>query len=321
MGRSSAAFLVLAAIGAAATAVLYFVTRPKAAAAEESIQAPEFPQGAYPTDDPFAPIGSGAPTGVMRPPIVQETPHYTEPGPDIPEDYAVLAELERQERKECPWDNSIFATISACDHHIIDVHGGAPNEDRSGPIPGSVPLLRYQKIPFLLRVRDNTVGRNPVINQFVELKRPSGEVVQADYTDANGCIDFLNLDPGTYRVVIDALPTYSQVDLSYDVDFLPERVTLYDFSGNPVEMEFMRPYLINIRLDSPGWSVIEERAITGEVAPGPVPLDSVNIVDSLNAARFGYPVLALKIGRFDAKMSDGSDITTQELTLIGTWRG
>lgn len=307
---NKAALVIIAVVGAAAAAALYFVTRPVEPESTEQVET-----GAV--DVPGGAIGSGAPTGEMQPPIVQEEPHFSEPTVEA-NDYDVLAQLERDEKKECPWDNSLFATVSACDHHILDVHGGAPNANRTEAIPGAVPLLRYQKIPFLLRVRDES--QNPIINQFVEFKRTTGEVVQADYTDSNGCIDFFNLDPGQYRVVIDALPTYSQIDLVYDIQFLPEQVTLYDFSGNPVRMEFMKPYLVDVVMSPPGWSVIQEIVNLGVRAPGPVPISSLESSDALSADKNGYNDLANRISRVVVGVSDGSDITVQELTLIAIWR-
>lgn len=323
---NKAALIVFGVVSAAVAAVLYIFFKPTEPSGEG-----EFLEGGIQNcyiDEQgrevcVAGLEEGS-DGMMQDPIEQEDPHAGEPITD-PDDYAVLAQFEREERKECPWDYSRFDSIASCYHHILDVHGGAPGPGRELQ-PNKVPLLRYQKIPVLVRVTDGEGF--PVIGQLVELKRMDGAVVKADYTDGSGGVDFLGLDPGQYRITIDALPAYSQVDLVYTFDFIPEKVTLNDFSGNPVEMEFMQPYLQAITLRPPGWSLIATTAPT-IVAPGPIPaptvgvsLDDIRMSDGIGVSWILGPLageaLSLKIGKHTAGVPQS--FTSQELLYIAEGR-
>lgn len=328
--------LLVIALGAAIAAV-YVMTKPTdpitgdlgGPAMDTYIDGPPAPLSA---DE----VASGGPSGDLPPAIVQEDPHYGAPSAPA-EEYAVLAEMERADKMVCPWDNMIFTSLAGCFHHILNSHGGArgPNGE---VLEGQVPLLRYQKIPLLVRVVDPE--GNPVVGQLVEIKTRLGGVMKAAYTDGNGGVDFTGMEEGEIRIAIDGLPAYSQYDYLYDLRFLYETGTLYNFSGEPVVTQFVKPYVVSVNLTAPGWSVIDEITDTppvvateppatyvppdaGQNLPAPSPtmatVESITIVDALLAAQAGRAGLADKIALHDGGVTQ--IFTNTELLLILSARG
>lgn len=174
------------------------------------------------------------------PEVPEEEEPYTPPTPPV-DDWETLAAMEYADLHICPICSMSFPSMSACAWHLTDDHG-FPSQF----VPKHYP--RYNKICALVRVWEKSPD-NPMVGTEIKFYRVSpSQHVGSPSADAYGCADFIRLDEGEYKFIIEPTATHLGRTIKLNAKLMYKEIETQDISGNKTTISVVTPYLISIQL-------------------------------------------------------------------------
>lgn len=174
-----------------------------------------------------------------------------------------LANLEYADLHVCPVDAVSFPSMSAMLWHVKLDH---PSFDTRTTFP------RYNKICVLLRIL--TTNGDPAVG--INVKLYQGQTLKGQFiTDIYGCGDFIRMDAGKFRIVIDQTADYRGKELLLTLDVATLEAERVDMAGNKSTITVVVARFIEVSLEKHGWVQIGP-TLTGTIeAPMPAGLVEV----------------------------------------------